>query len=348
MSEKQTFLKDKSYGFVPLLETCKREKRLSQHTFDAGTFSGKLKIKLIIQSPLHIGKNKQTMRCNEKVVILGSSIKGIVRGIAEAVSYSCAVKLPDTRVRYLEKALPHLNKNSCNKIQSLCAVCSTFGMASKFENYKGKVVFGEFICTKEENVHTERFVQMESPFKNYPTRSDIPNYWSYGNERLYYCQACTSGNCDICDKEFYFMKTKEAGKDRAVKFRGRKFYYSDKIEIKSHEETGTKKWTVIETLGKGSELEGEIIFQNLKKEELELLAYSLNLGNHFQIKFGYGKPLGFGKTKIELVEVEDMYSRYTRKSNLTKEKLFDMALCYKKDAPKDIRNAIECLEQIMR
>ena len=99
MSGQQTFLKDKPYEFVPLLRECRKEKYFGHHVIEEDTYAGKLKLKLTTLSPLHIGGGdrdydengnvivKQMCR-NGKAVIPGSSLKGAVRSIAEAVSYS--------------------------------------------------------------------------------------------------------------------------------------------------------------------------------------------------------------------------------------------------------------------
>ena len=57
-------------------------------------------------------------------------------------------------------------------------------------------------------------------------------------------------------------------------------------------------------LNRGALFEGDIVFQNMSEAELKLLAYALGLDHHFTMKFGYGKPLGYGNVKISLLYVE--------------------------------------------
>lgn len=354
MSQKQTFLKDKPYGFVPLLGTCRRKPLLSHQEMNAHTYSGKLFLKITVESPLHIGSGrttcdsegnivKTTMRRNGRGVIPGSSIKGAVRAIAEAVSYSCAVKLPDSKVKKLVEALPETNKKSCS-FKELCPSCSIFGTIAGKTGYKGKVNFGEFVCrdVSEEKAVSLLLPALESPFKDYPSNNDLFNRKGYGNERLYYCRACSSEHCEDCSKENYFEHVIKAGKERDIGFRGRKFYLSDACAYGE-----TKKKTFFEVMEPSSILRGEIIFQNMRREELQLLAYALDIQHFFRMKLGYGKPLGYGNVNIDLEDVEEMRIGNKKEQGLKKEDIESFAVEYRENSPDDIREAMRHLERIM-
>lgn len=362
MSNMQTFLKDKPYDFVPLLDHCEREKGSSHQIVEQNTYNGKLKLKIEVQSPLHIGGKqweynnnngnivKKQIRRNGKVIIPGSSLKGAVRAIAEAVSYSCAVKVPDNRMLEIkDDILPKFNREMCLNWEQLCRTCSIFGMIGKTGSYKGKVYFGEFILESGE-IEEKELPVLESPFKDYPKEHDIfkNHNINYGNERLYYCKACETGNCLECSKENYFEHIREAGKERKMEFRGRKFYGEPKDNYIT-----TKKKAFYEILKIGSILKGEILFQNLRQEEGELLSYALNIGNHFAMKLGYGKPLGYenslgyGKIKIELEEVENMGITYLERNSIRKEDIIKWGENYRENSSDKIKDAIKKLEQIM-
>ncbi len=367
MSDKQTYLKDKAYGFVPLIGECRRSTGLSQHGFEPNTYSGKWTFNITVCSPLHIGQGRVkvdekgrvvnlTMRRNGCAIIPGSSIKGVVRGIAEAVSHSCAVKLPDAKNTALERALPHGNHVACSDLKGLCPACSIFGMSAEVRddkgnretvNYKGKVEFGEFTCIEEGGSDVEELPLQQSPFKEYPKPHDVfSQNVKYGNERIYYCKACDTGQCGKCKKKEYRERTKDAGKNRDMKFRGRKFYYTDKREVTSDD--NKRRMTRYEMLQPNNVLKGEITYQNMRREELSLLAYAMNVGGQFQLKLGYGKPLGCGKVKIELCQVEDEMERYGAKAlTLTKEEVVTMANEYKTNKEPEIMEAIKKLEHIM-
>lgn len=354
MSGQQTFLKDKPYEFLPLLRSCKRNKYCGHQEMEEDTYSGKLRLKITVLSPLHIGGGGQDydkngnvivmqVRRNGREVIPGSSLKGAVRSIAEAVSYSCAVKLPDWVLR---RALPENNSVSCSGNDGeLCVTCEMFGMVNGSRAYRGKINFNEFVL-KRGNLIYKDLPQMESPFKDYPDKHDvfskINGKHSYGNERLYYCCACENGDCQSCKKEDFFQRIGEAGPERKMEFRGRKFYGAGR----DNSEEANKK-TCYEMLEPGSVLEGEIVFQNIRETEGQLLAYALDIGNHFTMKLGYGKPLGYGKVKIELVGVESMGSPYLPGKPISREIVENWGEKYRMDSPDEIKEIIGEFERIM-
>lgn len=352
MSEKQTFLKDKPYEFIPLLEQSEQIDYNEPSVREKCIYSGRLKLKITVMSPVHIGGGlqdydnngsviKKQMRRNGKVIIPGSSLKGAVRSAAEAVSYSCAVKIPD---KTLESVLPKKNNRPCTSIHHLCKTCYIFGMMSRAESYKGRVQFGEFVL-ESENLITENIPALKSPFQNYPRKHDKFPYSkksSYGNERLYYCRACETGDCESCTKENYYQNIAVVGPNREMAFRGRKFYSTGKeLALDSGEKT------CYEMIAPGSVLEGEITFQNLRKEEGQLLAYALDLGHFFCMKLGYGKPLGYGKVRIDLESAESMGARYPAVADFDKELIKRWAQEYRTENTDPIKSAVNELERIM-
>lgn len=147
MPQTQTLLKDKPYEFVPLVSQCNREFYNSLAVRGDCIYSGRLNLKITVISHLHIGSGereflqngnvlKKQMRRNGKCIIPGSSLKGAVRSVAEAVSYSCAVKAPDYN---LKSALPDGNMSSCSDSRELCMACYIFGMTGKDGNFITKL-----------------------------------------------------------------------------------------------------------------------------------------------------------------------------------------------------------------
>lgn len=352
MPETQTFLKDKPYEFIPLLEPCKPVDYNDQPVREKCIYSGKLRIKMTVISPLHIGSGlqdynnngdviKKQMYRNGKIIIPGSSLKGAVRSVAEAVSYSCAVKVPD---KILQSVLPTGNNQSCTSVNKLCMTCYIFGMAGEAESFKGRIRFGEF-ALESGSLIREKIPALKSPFQNYPRKHDkfhTSKANSYGNERLYYCRACKTGNCENCTKENYYQNIETAGRDREMEFRGRKFYSTGK-ELKL--ESGEK--TCYEMIAPGSVLKGEIMFQNLRQEEGRLLAYALDIGHFFCMKLGYGKPLGYGKVKIDLESSESMGDRYPSMARIDRELVERWAQEYRIENTDKIKSAVNELERIM-
>ena len=85
---------DKPYSFIPLLGK-KSYKINNKHLY-----RGKFKLRITTLTPLYISKldiwemcdgilRKKFYNVNGKYLIPGSSLKGVVRTIAESVSYSC-------------------------------------------------------------------------------------------------------------------------------------------------------------------------------------------------------------------------------------------------------------------
>lgn len=365
MCERQVLLKDAPYEFLPLLDHSKKKGYTSHNRVEKNTYNGKLRLRILVKTPLHIGTLyrefddegnviKRLVRRNGIIVIPGSSLKGAVRSIAEAVSYSCAVNVPDP---VLKNILPAGNKKRCSpKNRELCITCSIFGAIGE-GSYKGKVNFGEFIL-KDGDTRTEKLPSMESPFKNYPVykRKEelIPEKFNglnkrsnYGNERLYYCKACEEDNCQNCRKEEYWDRIMKAGKGRNLEFRGRKFYSSDREKnAEGYVKNDSEEKTTYEMIEPGSILEGEIIFQNLREEEGRLLAYALNIGNHYNMKLGYGKPYGYGKVEITILDVENMGKVYLTGECINKDLVVKWSEEYRKND--ETREIIERFEQIMK
>ena len=363
MSDKQTFLKDKPYGFIPLMENCDRGLGKPHNRFDRDTFSGKLKIQLNAKTMLHIGDGQvevladdggllhKMMRRNGQVVIPGSSVKGMVRSIAEAVSHSCAVKLPDPKLQEMKCALPSSNKEQCQTTDRICPACSIFGMAFDKAGYRGKVVFGEFTGELAPKILEYEISAQEAPFKNYPKTHDMFRLGSnFGNERLYYCMACDqrkTGGCDSCDKSNYFSNRDTAGENRPMRLRGRKFYKLGAGGYPLEGDNNGGKRSLFEMVDKGSSFVGEIVFQGLTKRELSLLFFSLGLDGSFSPALGYAKSSGFGLIQTVLGGVEDLMSRYQGHGILTDEYVKQLAKEYGQISdPSDVKSAIRELRSL--
>mgnify|MGYP001019725098 CR=1 FL=1 len=123
-----------SYDFVDFLGQVKPFN-------EAGNLSGKLHLYIKPLTPIFIGAGyedrdgdllyKCFQRYNDMPVIPGSTLKGVLRTISEAVSYSCVEVSRD-----IERDLPFRNRSDCN-----CIVCKTYGRMGQ----KGCVNFGDFI-----------------------------------------------------------------------------------------------------------------------------------------------------------------------------------------------------------
>jgi CRISPR/Cas system CSM-associated protein Csm3 (group 7 of RAMP superfamily) len=144
----------KPYGFVQLPEGHVERKKPAGHaTYQPGTLSGSLRGVLVVRSPIHVasGQLEQTddphyplvkahVRSAGYAVVPGSSLKGCIRSIVEAITASC-VRI--TRVQ--RNQLPR-ETQGCSRKESLCLACRIFGSMG----YQGLVRFSDAVLTERE------------------------------------------------------------------------------------------------------------------------------------------------------------------------------------------------------
>ncbi len=104
-------------------------------------YTGTLDCTLTLLTPLHVGSGlfrlangqvvKEAVRQDDQLIIPGSSLKGVFRSIAEAISRSCVSK---TRQR-----LPSAELKECSDPKNLCVCCRLFGGLG----YSGRVRFND-------------------------------------------------------------------------------------------------------------------------------------------------------------------------------------------------------------
>lgn len=243
----------KPFAFIPLIEgTVPRKKPIGHHKLDKYKYSGKLKVKITSLTPLHISsgaygideKNnvyKATVKRNKRPVIPGSSIKGVIRTIAEAVSRSCSPRKPDERN----------HKSDCDN-SAACITCRMFGFLFNKQSYRGQVKFSEFEVTN----YSDKILKL----------MNLPE----------------------------LFKPQKSHFDVKRNIIGRKFYYHS-----SKQQLGNLPFEVVTI---NTKFVGDILFENLSKDELSLLAFSIGIGKNFNLKIGYAKPAYFGSIDTELIE----------------------------------------------
>lgn len=126
-------------------------KPLGHHRFHAKTFSGTLTCVLTALRPLHIGSGIYELDANEnpvrgqvsadgKAIIPGTSLKGAIRSIAEAITNSC-VRITRSDIG---RNLAVRGAEACRMVtprqpSQLCVCCSIFGALG----YQGRVAFSD-------------------------------------------------------------------------------------------------------------------------------------------------------------------------------------------------------------
>jgi hypothetical protein len=225
-----------------------------------------------------------------------------------------------------------------------------FGFTNGKKAFLSKISFSEF-KSKESNLEYYKLDQLQSPFRVYT--SGYSRNKGYGNERIYYCQICKEDfkdgenkNCYSCSKKKYHDLKNKAGKNRDIKFRGRKFYYhGKKLKLKNEKSV----FGYYEYISKNTTFEGYITFENLHKDELRLLLFSLGLDNSFYPKIGYGKPYYFGSVGMKIIETEDyksLFDNELNKDTLNTKKLLELANSYYDNSKDDIKKSIDKLRKI--
>jgi hypothetical protein len=311
MSDLQTFYKDKPYFFVPLVKTVVRtaitdhRNVMENKNGKLKYMSGKLKIELTAQTPVHFGQGELITRDGSTVyhalsrehgraALSGSSFKGMIRALFESLTHSCVLFYP-RRTDYML-----VRQTSCDQLRSLesvCPACSVFGC----RGLKGKLHFSSLVADSSAEAETLIAPNLQAPFRDYSK--------TIGNERLYYgwfenMNGPKIGN--LTKQEFFKMKRSKIP-DHS-EFYGRKFYKHSKALESGKDKLGS----TYECLKAGTVLRGELVYEGLSEAELSALLFALGLGWDKPIyhKIGYAKPAYLGSVEIhtEQVALAERYS----------------------------------------
>ncbi len=204
---------------------------------------------------------------NGKPFLPGSSLKGVLRSVAEAISGSClTLPLPQKgKVEYRDRP-PILYKippgfEHCRDPEKLCPACGLFGFQSGENSFLGKVSFSDAVAIG--HVETERLT-IEALMEPKP------------RHRVWYEDSEQQGV--MC---------------------GRKFYFHQPSGPKTTEKSKYNK--TVEAVPPGNIFEFTIDYTNLTDDEIALLIFILTLENPMCHKVGMGKPVGLGSAKIEII-----------------------------------------------
>lgn len=135
----------KPFSFIPFLET-------KPYKVISGKLRGVINLKIEVLNAIHVSKDsydmdesnviyKEFYKIGSNYAIPGTSLKGMIRSIAEMVSNSCISAVKDEFAK-----LPHIKHRSC-KIQSgynaedTCIICDIFGAMGR----KSKIKISNFI-----------------------------------------------------------------------------------------------------------------------------------------------------------------------------------------------------------
>jgi CRISPR/Cas system CSM-associated protein Csm3 (group 7 of RAMP superfamily) len=139
----------KPYGFVSVTrERVPRQRPAGHDDFEADLVSGTIVGVITALTPVHVASGqieltgkpepplvKAHVRVGDRPVIPGSSLKGSIRSIVEAISASC---IRITRARRDQQPKEAV---ACQKLDQLCVACRMFGALG----YQGQVRFSDAV-----------------------------------------------------------------------------------------------------------------------------------------------------------------------------------------------------------
>jgi CRISPR/Cas system CSM-associated protein Csm3 (group 7 of RAMP superfamily) len=253
-----------------------------------GAWFGALEIELLCDQPVHVGSGfkteeagkvvRRTARDGDRLLIPGSTLKGVLRSRFEAITRSCAGDPPNEHARIVSRSYPDVQRgrlapgvrqlpvfeNACGHKDQICPACALFGFQTGNATLRGRVSVADFVTAEGTAPVVET---MPSQFE--------PRIHHLGEFRV-----------NRNDREPHF----EVGP-----LHGRKFYVGP---TPTRDAVGYER---IEAIPKGVSLTGTIRVFNLDDVELGGLLVALGVTPQSWIKLGSGKHHGFGRVGVREV-----------------------------------------------
>lgn len=168
-------------------------------------------------------------------------------------------------------------------------------------NFKSRVSFSDAICKNPKVIKEERKLALSGPKPTSYTMYLIQDGIELKREIDTYS---TDGNVEVRGSKFYWLHKNS----------------NYKVDPDVSENILTRVKNMVQ---KGSTFKGKIYFENLTDDELGLLLLSLNYNSDCKENIGMGKPLGYGKIKINNVKlnlnnVEEMFENFNTENKESK------------------------------
>lgn len=202
-------------------------------------------------------------RSEQTPIIPGTSLKGMLRTVVEAVSGACFIydhlSYERNTVQY-DLAQSYLH---CNDIERLCPACRIFGLLNGRSVFSGLVTVGDARAAGVFQTDMLTLGVLSAPKPRHR-----PFYGRVGQPR---------------------------------QLRGRKFYYHhlpDHVITRTQRDGQNK---TVEAAKPGTTFTFDVTYTNLTEQELALLFYAVVLEPEMRHKVGMGKPVGLGSAHIEIV-----------------------------------------------
>lgn len=298
------------YGFVPLgPKPPTRRAPLGHHRLDENGVHGVLVCRLTTKTPLFVydpryakalpnGHEEARFPVDNEIkeaVIPGSSLKGVIRSLLEAVEPSCFALPNDwtngertyrgsgiTRDRPPIKVRLSAGFETCSDDQRLCPACRIFGAVGRR---------GEWAWTGSVSISDARSPRGQYKLLSLATLGVLSTPKPEGRPREYLIQPG-----DLV--------------------KGRKFYRHrlDPPEPTTRRDRQTK---TVERVDRGAVFHFTVEYENLRDDELRPLLYAIVLEPALWHKVGMGKPLGLGSAQIEIERwtKRNLAARYRGRTN---------------------------------
>ena len=263
---------------------------------DQKLYSGSMEIDVYAETPLFIADprnepfdNREPARSMQNehgdYIIPGSSLKGMLRNVVEALGNGCLTLFDGEyerhQVRYRDKVAHGFQH--CTKNTDLCITCRSFGMLKEREGgvFLGKVNIGDAVAYSDK-------VYLYEPMYTAVLVDPKPHHEDF------YLDAEKSY---ISGRKFYFHHSQQArplSANRLIDMGGRPAN------------------RYIEPLDYDTQFRFRLSFTNLEADEFGALVLAVALEDQMRHKIGYGKPLGLGSIYLQPMSLTliDYSSRY--------------------------------------
>ncbi|MCG8424908.1 MAG: RAMP superfamily CRISPR-associated protein [Proteobacteria bacterium] len=227
-------------------------------------------------------------------IIPGSSLKGMLRAVAEMVAGGC-ISASSSLYSHGRYQYRHAKEPTgfapCDDIDELCITCRMFGALPQGSAWKGLVAPGEGrLCE--------------------PDRASIvgPYHIIVGQPKP--------------DHHAFYVERTNNSTDKTI--RGRKAYYHHPDQITESTPArkasfGARQTIQVRAVDRGHVYQLSVHHQGLDEAEYALLLYAMFLEPGLAHKLGWGKPHGLGSVAIEPLSVEqtDLLARYRGSARAT-------------------------------
>ncbi len=277
------------YNFVPIPQTGPDRAAFSGWLqVTPQSYSGRLSCELEALSPLFSAAHQKAIpespkgqrrwfpflrNSQNKEILQGTTVKGMVRAVYEALSHSClplaatsgSSKKAGADVEYSMMPLSAYAHSGCDSRDTLCPACRLFGVIQGDE-VQGRVIFTDAVLCQGEL--TQKQIQLQE------LSSPKPHHYQI------------------------YSKTRKEGGSIA----GRKFFYhyAATATLGVDSDWSRRANGITEVAPVGTRFAFDVQFGGLTEKELAHLVHALVLDDGLGHKVGMGKPIGFGSCRIHI------------------------------------------------